>query len=183
MKAVTLLKVCAALTLSGALGGCASLSKNECLAANWEDIGVRDGANGAGEEQLIRHSTACAKVGVTPDREAWLRGRERGLERFCVPQRAYQRGESGYDFDVGICRVFDVDRLAQAYERGRDVHRLAGVIDSIDGEIAEVRALLERTDLENKERERLAYRLGQLEYEREDALRSYEDARYRGRHL
>ena len=68
----------AGLALLCTLGGCASLSKNECLSANWEDIGIRDGANGRPEEYLIQHSTACAKVNVVPDRGAWLHGHERG---------------------------------------------------------------------------------------------------------
>ena len=44
------------------VSGCASLSKSECMNASWEDIGIRDGANGRPEEYLIQHSTACAKV-------------------------------------------------------------------------------------------------------------------------
>jgi hypothetical protein len=89
--------------------------------ASWEDIGIRDGANGQPEEYLIQHSTACAKVNVVRDRGAWLHGRETGLERFCVPHRAYQLGEYGNGFDLGICRNFDQDRLQAAYDKGRDV--------------------------------------------------------------
>jgi hypothetical protein len=165
------------------LGGCASLSKNECLAANWEDIGVRDGANGRPEEYLIQHSTACAKVNVVPDRGAWLHGRERGLERFCVPHRAYQIGEHGGSFDSGICRNFDQDRLQVAWEKGRDVHRLGAELAAIDTEMRQISSTLERKDLENKERERLAFRLGILVAQRVEAQRAYEDARYRGRDL
>jgi hypothetical protein len=165
------------------LGGCASLSKNECLAANWEDIGVRDGANGRPEEYLIQHSTACAKVNVVPDRGAWLHGRERGLERFCVPHRAYQIGEHGGHFDSGICRNFDQERLQVAWKKGRDVHRLGSELAAIDTEMRQISATLERKDLENKERERLAFRLGILVAQRVEAQRAYEDARYRGRDL
>jgi hypothetical protein len=173
----SLIRVLAGLALLSTLGGCASLSKNECMSANWEDIGVRDGANGRPEEYLIQHSTACAKVNVVPDRGAWLHGRERGLERFCVPHRAYSIGEYGGNFDVGICRDFDQDRLIDAYELGRDVHRFSSNVAAIDTEIREIRAILEKSDLEQKERERLAYRLGQLSYEREGALRDLDQAR------
>jgi hypothetical protein len=173
----------AGLALLCTLGGCASLSKNECLSANWEDIGVRDGANGRPEEYLIQHSTACAKVNVAPDRGAWLHGHERGLERFCVPQRAYQIGEYGGGFDAGICRRFDLDRLQVAYEKGREVHRLGNELGAIDSEMREINATLERKDLENKERERLAFRLGLLVGQRVEAQRAYEDARYRARDL
>jgi hypothetical protein len=179
----SLIRILASITLLCTLGGCASLSKDECVSANWEDIGVRDGANGRPEEYLINHSTACAKVHVVPDRGAWLHGRERGLERFCVPQRMYSIGEYGGSFDVGVCRNFDQDRLVNAFQRGRDVFRLAGELSAIDSEIRDIRATLEKKDLEQKERERLAYRLGQLEYQRVDAAHALDDARYRSRDL
>jgi hypothetical protein len=179
----SLFHVLASAALLFGLAGCASLSKDECMSANWEDIGIRDGANGRPEEYLIQHSTACAKVNVVPDRGAWLHGRERGLERYCVPQRMYSIGEYGGSFDIGVCRNFDQDRLAHAYERGRDVYRLSAELGSIDSEMRGIREQLEKKDLEQKERERLAFRLGQLAYERVDAERALEDARHRGRDL
>ncbi len=179
----SLFRVLASAALLCGLAGCASLSKDECMSANWEDIGIRDGANGRPEEYLIQHSTACAKVNVVPDRGAWTHGRERGLERYCVPQRMYSLGEYGGGFDAGVCRNFDQDRLVHAYERGRDVYRLSGELSALDSEIRDVRATLETKDIEQKERERLAYRLGQLEYDRIGAVRALEDARYRSRDL
>ena len=179
----SLVRVFAAVALLGSLVGCASISKSECLSANWEDIGVRDGANGQPEEHLIQHSKACAKVGVVPDRGAWQRGRERGLERFCVPQRAYQAGEWGNGFDVGMCGNFDPDRLSNAWQKGHEVRRLGETLSSIDGEIRDLRIALDRKDLEQKERDRLVYRLGALEYQRVDAQHAYEEARYRARDL
>jgi hypothetical protein len=183
----SLLRLFATLVLLGTLGGCASLSKSECMNANWEDIGIRDGANGQPEEYLIQHSTACAKVGVAPDRGAWLHGREKGLERFCLPHRAYQIGEYGNGFDVGICRNFDQDRLQDAYEKGRDVHRLANELSSIDSEMRDINVRLEDKDkdkpLGKKDRDALMFRLGVLTVQRIDAQRAYEDARYRARDL
>jgi hypothetical protein len=181
----------------GGLNGCASLSKSECLNANWEDVGIRDGANGRPEEYLIQHSTACAKVNVVPDRGAWLHGREQGLERFCTPHRAYQFGEDGSSFEVGICRNFDQDRLEDAYEKGRDVHRFADQLNSIDNEIRNINSRLENSDndkdkekdqdkdkpLGKKERDALMFRLGVLTVQRIDAQRAYEEARYRARDL
>lgn len=163
--------------------GCASLSKSECLSADWKDIGIRDGANGRGEEYLIQHSKACAKVNVTPDREAWLDGRAQGLERFCVPYRVYEIGEHGAGFDVGICRGYDEERLLTAHRKGLDVYRLGNAVDSLDTEIRGIRVALEQKELEPKERDRLVYRLGQVEYERHDAVDAYERARWRARNL
>lgn len=179
----SLIRLLAALALVGSLSGCASLSKNECLAADWEDVGIRDGANGRPEEYLIQHAKACAKVSVVPDRGAWQHGRERGLERYCVVRNAYQAGEYGNGFNLAQCVNFDQDRLSDAWQKGHEVHRLAGVIDSIDGEIHNVRTALDDEELEKQERKRLAYRLGVLAYERVDAQRQYEDALDRAQNL
>jgi hypothetical protein len=183
----SLIRVFAVLAMVASLGGCASLSKSECLNANWEDIGTRDGANGYPEEYLIQHSTACAKVGVAPDRGAWLHGREKGLERFCIPHRAYQLGEYGSAFEVGICRNFDQERLQDAYEKGRDVHRRSDELSSIDNEIRSINTRLEDKDKENplgkKERDSLIFRLGVLTVERAEAQHNYDRARYRARDL
>ena len=179
----SVIQVLLAASLLASLGGCASLSKDECLSGNWEDIGVRDGANGQPEEYLIQHTTACAKVNVAPDRGAWLHGRDKGLERYCVPHRIYNIGEYNGSFDVGVCRNFDQERLVDAYEKGREVHRRADTLSDIDAELRDIRTKLERKDLEQKERERLAYRLGQLEYERVDAESALDRARRRARDL
>ena len=180
----SLIKLLAALALVGSLSGCASLSKSECLAADWEDIGVRDGANGQPEEYLIEHAKACAKVNVIPDRGAWQHGRERGLERYCVPRRAYQNGEYGSGFNLEQCVRYDQERLTAAWRKGNDVHRLSNDLGSIDGEIRSIHDQLENDEkLERKEREHLAFRLGQLGYERIETQRAYEDAVDRARDL
>ena len=183
MNLKSLPQTLAILALLGTLSGCASLSKDDCINANWEDIGVRDGADGKPEEYLIQHTNACAKVAVVPDRGAWAHGRERGLERYCLPHRMYQIGEYGGGFEVGVCQNFDQERLADAYEKGRDVHRLGDHLGDIDVELRNIRTALEKDDLDRKERERLAYRLGQLEYERIDVEKDYERARRRARDL
>ena len=183
MNARSLVRLLAPLAALAALSGCASLSESECRNANWEDVGIRDGAAGRPEEYLIEHSKACAKVAVVPDRGAWMHGREQGLERFCVPYRVYQIGEYGGGFDAGICRNFDQDRLINAYETGREVNRLGGELSAIDGEITQVNEQLKRDDLKKDERNALAFRLGQLVYQRNDVERAYEDARSRSRNL
>jgi hypothetical protein len=122
-------------------------------------------------------------VNVAPDRSAWLQGREQGLDRFCVPYRAYQLGEYGSSFDVGICRRYDQERLINAYEHGLEVNRLGAEVDALQSEIYSLRTALEKEDLPPKERERIAWRLGRLEYQRNDAQDAYETARYGARNL
>jgi hypothetical protein len=73
--------------------------------------------------------------------------------------------------------------LFAAYSQGRDLNHLAGEIDSVENEMRDIRNRLEKKDLEPKERERLAYRLGGLQQQRDDAQRAYDEARFRARQL
>lgn len=88
MKAVILTIMGASLAITG----CASLSKAECQVADWYQIGAKDGANGHDWSRLASHAKACAKVGITPDRDTWERGRQAGLYSYCTPANAYRVG-------------------------------------------------------------------------------------------
>jgi hypothetical protein len=95
----------------------------------------------------------------------------------------YQIGEYGGGFDAAICRRYDQPRLINAYEQGLEVNRLGHLLASIDGEISHIHERLDDEDVDRKEHAALAFRLGQLAFQRNDAERAYEDARYRARNL
>jgi len=176
-----LLRVATILLLAASLHGCASLSKEECFHANWEDIGRRDGRSGYAEDRLMDHSAACAKVSVTPDRDAWLRGREQGLEIYCEPRNGFQIGESGGYYSSGVCRDFDEGAFISAVQEGRELYELAHERNLVGNELRDVAAALERKDLDPKQREELAYRLGGLRARYDELQRNYEHARYHSR--
>lgn len=48
------------------LSACATISKEEFLNDNWEEIGFRDGTNGRTSGYLQKHAKACSKTGVSP---------------------------------------------------------------------------------------------------------------------
>lgn len=132
------------------LSACASLSKDECLVADWYQIGVTDGANGKSLTQMAAHRKACAKVGVTPDADAYTQGRVVGLQSFCTAERGYQQGERGYSYG-GVCPphlepVFMQGYLAgmQIYKTNQEIRRLEGELRDIRTEIADVRKKLNK---------------------------------------
>ncbi|MDR4126382.1 DUF2799 domain-containing protein [Yanghanlia caeni] len=77
------------------LTGCASMSEEECLTADWYERGVLDGRRGEPGNYVHEHHEACAKVGVTPDNEAWQRGRSVGIRYFCTPENGERVGLEG----------------------------------------------------------------------------------------
>jgi hypothetical protein len=120
-----------------ALASCASLTEEECRAGDWFQIGVADGAEGRGTDRIEAHRRACADAGVTPDTEAWLKGRERGLRLYCVPRKAYEVGRQGRSVAEG-CTAAERARMAPAHEWGRQYWRLELQADDLRGEIREI---------------------------------------------
>ena len=79
-----------------ALASCASISREDCMAGDWQAIGLRDGTAGVRPDiQFDRHQRQCAKVDVTPDRTEWQRGYDLGLQRFCTPLSGLEQGQRG----------------------------------------------------------------------------------------
>jgi hypothetical protein len=79
----------------GLLNSCASLSKDECLYADWQIIGYEDGAAGRGASRLGEHRKACAGHAVVPDKVAYEGGYDEGLQTFCTYDRGLGQGRQG----------------------------------------------------------------------------------------
>ena len=50
------------------IASCATLSKDECRAGDWQAIGLEDGAKGRLTSFFDKHVKACAKHEVAPER-------------------------------------------------------------------------------------------------------------------
>lgn len=78
------------------LTGCAGLSEEECLTANWEIIGFEDGAAGRSASQIGQHRRDCSKHGVSPDKTAYDLGYQQGIRQYCSFGRGTTAGAAGY---------------------------------------------------------------------------------------
>ena len=65
-----------------ALGGCATMSSDECAMSDWTAVGYEDGSRGYTTERFSSHRKACAKHGITADFTAYQSGRNQGLVEF-----------------------------------------------------------------------------------------------------
>jgi hypothetical protein len=187
LPALTLLLL-AALPLSG----CASLSKSECRSADWYDIGIRDGASGRSEEYIIDHASACERVGVAPDRERWLAGRERGLERYCTASSGYRVGLAGGSYN-DVCFANGEHEFQRGFQVGSKIHAVAARIEDLERQSRDIEARLRRADLprddkahlelSDRERADLRRRLRELEFEIGYQTRERESLEWRARDL
>jgi len=172
-----------------ALGGCASLPKSACQSGAWYDIGLRDGSSGHTEDRFLDHAQACVRHGLPADRDQWMLGRARGLDRYCTVRNGLAVGENNSRYG-GVCPAEREDEFLRGYDVGRDLHAARGELASIEGEMQRIRARLAPPDdksgdadrkspdekpLTDKERLALAYQLGMLTVQRETARRQLGD--------
>lgn len=116
------------------LGGCASMSGDECVTSDWQMIGFEDGSRGYGAERLGEHRKACAKHGITPDLQAYRHGHEEGLRDFCQPSRGFNLGTRGGRYN-GVCSAELEGDFLEAYRAGYHLYELRANVNSANAQI------------------------------------------------
>lgn len=129
------------------LGGCASLSKKQCLNADWQTIGFEDGTRGILEQRIGDHRKACAEYGVTPDLKLYRLGHEQGLKSFCTPHNGFQRGQNGSSYN-GVCPPELEESFLVGFRAGRELHQVSREISHMERDIASAEKRL--NELNNK---------------------------------
>jgi hypothetical protein len=116
------------------LGGCASMSADECMVSDWHTIGYEDGARGYTADALGNRRKSCAKHGVAPDFEAYQAGREEGLKQYCQPGRGFSLGSSGATYN-GVCPGYMEADFVDAYNAGQKLYNLEMRVSNTTNEI------------------------------------------------
>ncbi len=127
------------------LVSCQTLSKDECIAADWRVIGEQDGSAGHDpQSQFGKHVKACEKAGVIPDQTMWNQGYQQGLLQFCTPLRGLSHGQSGGPYNR-VCPPHLEPSFLNGYTLGnseyrkqQDIRNLESRIQSNDREIDEL---------------------------------------------
>lgn len=116
------------------LPGCATLSKNECLTADWQTIGYEDGTEGQSPNRIDSHRQACAEFGVTPDPDGYQRGFAQGVLIFCTPRNGFAKGKSGAAYS-GICPAEAEGDFLRGYRAGRKIYSQTARVNEIASEL------------------------------------------------
>lgn len=102
--------------------GCASLSKEECLSGNWQQIGYDDGANGRDASSNLRsHTKSCGEHGVRVNGDTYYAGHKNGLKKYCTAANGYRLGEQGLHYG-GICPAELESTFLVQYNYGKSIH-------------------------------------------------------------
>lgn len=127
------------------LGGCATMSEEECAMSDWHTIGFEDGSRGYSADRVGDHRKACAKHGYAPDFGAYQAGREEGLELFCQPARGFSLGAGGGQYQ-GVCSAELEPEFLDGYRAGAELYSLRSNVSSANSRLHARESELEDTD-------------------------------------
>jgi hypothetical protein len=105
-----------------ALTGCATLTPEQCRYADWRQIGFADGAGGYNAGRINDHAKACAEVGVRPNLDDYVDGREQGLRNYCQAENGFAIGRRGVIANVADCPENMKFAFMEQYRHGQQVH-------------------------------------------------------------
>ena len=118
--------------------GCATLSRNECLEANWFEIGHKDGMNGKPRALFQRHVDACIKHGVNANRNAYYAGRDEGLRIYCTGNSGYEQGRLGRKYHY-VCPPDLEPEFLNAYYEGREIYEYEKKVAYLERQLKKIR--------------------------------------------
>jgi hypothetical protein len=157
--------------------GCESLSKKECLNANWRLIGFEDGSQGKQESTIGAHRKACAKVSVTPDLEEYQRGHREGARKYCVKTTAYNVGVSGGAY-YGVCPADLEPGFLKAYQTGQELYNITRQIAAVQADIDRYDEDIHALEADIAEHEKIIVDAASSSKTRREQLRIIDDLRY-----
>ncbi len=109
---------------------CATMNKSECLKADWQVIGLEDGAEGRELSYIGNRRKACAEHDVTPNLEQYTIGRAVGLKQFCTYKNGYRQGSNGFT-NSNVCQGALQGPYAYGFSKGRVIYDIGKEIDSM----------------------------------------------------
>lgn len=127
------------------LSGCATLGQDECLTADWYQIGLRDGYDGQPRARLAQHREACVEYGILPNDRAYYSGRDQGLQQYCTPQRGFEVGSAGRSYQQ-VCTPLTEPDFMRGYLLGQDLNRDRQRLQRLESETRDLEQRLRATE-------------------------------------
>jgi hypothetical protein len=134
---------------SAMLGGCATMSPEECMVADWHRIGEQDARAGRSMDYLAQRAGDCNEAGYPADVDAWHAGFEHGLGYFCTIDSGFRFGLEGQRYLNSCPTGLELDFI-EGYELGHGIHQLSSRVDSSRRELERLNRQLR--DLQREER-------------------------------
>jgi len=119
MKKIT--GIITAMAIVFLVGGCATVSKEDCLVTDWFEIGRLDGMQGTPRTAFQNRAKACLEHGVSADRLAYYKGHDDGLKYYCTEQKGLEIGRKGFSYR-SVCPLELEKDFRAGYENGLEIY-------------------------------------------------------------
>lgn len=156
------------------LSGCTSLSQDECLQANWQQLGYNHGMQGYSLEKGQEIVSSCREFGVTPQFNEYQVSYQQGLAVYCEPENGFTLGIRGESYN-GVCNN---TQFRKAWQEGNDRYQLeerkAEIeqrLNEIDWRLNTIRDELSAETVGSNKRKELHREREMLDDERDDLIR------------
>lgn len=139
------------ITMIISISSCATLSKGECIEADWYEIGIRDGSNGKPRSVLDNHREACKKHGVAPNREQYYSGRNIGIKSYCTPENGFLIGKKG-EYYKQVCPLHLDRGFLNSYKLGKEIYDINRDIVKAESRLEKLEKELDRKETRKERR-------------------------------
>ena len=122
--------------------GCATLSKNECLEADWFEIGRKDGMTGEPRSLFQKHVDACLKHGIRPNRYDYFEGRDVGLSIYCTENIGFEQGRHGKKYQY-VCPPDLEPAFLIGFNQGQEIYKYESEVASLERQLKRIEEQIE----------------------------------------
>ncbi|WP_417773971.1 DUF2799 domain-containing protein [Stappia sp.] len=170
-----------------ALAGCETVSKEQCVAGDWSELGKADGAQGHLTKRFEDVVKDCGRYGITPDADAYMAGWHQGVRLYCTPQNGFSLGRQGKELSP-VCPAQTAALFRQSHDLGRRIWKAEDRLRDTERRISSAESRLRETrtkldglncrDVERDQREACRDRRETLRQRMDDARFELQDARF-----
>jgi len=122
------------------LGACAVMSKQECVNADWRQVGYQVGVDGNTDisQAYSARERACSKHGVEANWQHFEQGHADGVVQYCQLDNAVELGVRGASrsIDNQVCSERDYPGFREAFNVGYKLYALRKLVQESDSTIA-----------------------------------------------
>ena len=141
MKTHRVLFILGSVLLFTACSNTVKLTRAECEATHWNQLGLEDGTAGSEQTTLKKRVQDCVEYQTSPDLTAYQSGYEKGLSRYCVYSKGVALGQSGKDFN-NVCAQFEYVLFGSGWMIGNSKYKLKQELEDLSKHLSTTEAKL-----------------------------------------
>ncbi len=150
MNLIRILAITGFLIAALVIGGCATLSEEQCAVRDGRSLGYADGMSGQLSTRLMQHREACIKYNIDVDGEAYRVGYAEGLQLYCTGPNGFEQGRQGAQYR-NVCTGQQAGEFHDGYRDGRKLYGMASSLRQLSGGISSRESHITRIEQDLKD--------------------------------